>query len=217
MRLMNVIKRLLGRAEYIEVIADKACNANIPDGYAGGSLSDDNVLIITNTELPAEVVKDVFSKEKTYYSVKSVKHLLHVEDIIDAGKDLIGPFTHIINFFNDKDEMSLISKDWQFNDKDSMYQFYQWHQEEVDYLVNLNQYATICSVFISGSSIEKSVKKKNAEMCIRGLAESLSNHGLICNGVISKECVAIEKLLNASVFLSSCYGQIMSGEVLSLS
>lgn len=216
MSLMNVIKRLLGRAEYIEVIADKTCNANIPDGYAGGSLSNDNVLIITNTELPAEVVKDVFSKEKTYYSVKSVKHLLHVEDIIDAGKDLIGPFTHIINIFYDKDEMSLISKNGQFNDKDSMYQFYQWHQEEVDYLVKLNQYATICSVFISGSSIEESVKKKNAEMCIRGLAESLSNHRMICNGIIAGKDVILKAIFDTTVFLSSRYGQIMTGEVLKI-
>ncbi len=213
---MNVIKRLLGRAEYIEVIADKTCNANIPDGCAGGSLSNDNVLIITNTELPAEVVKDVFSKEKTYYSVKSVKHLLHVEDIIDAGKDLIGPFTHIINIFYDKDEMSLISKNGQFNDKDSMYQFYQWHQEEVDYLVKLNQYATICSVFISGSSIEESVKKRNAEMCIRGLAEVLANHGMVCDGIIASKGDNLKELFNSTVFLSSRYGQIMTGEVLKI-
>lgn len=217
MRQMNVIKGLLGRAEYIEVIADKVCNANIPDGYAGGSLSDDNVLIITNTELPAEVVKDVFSKEKTYYSVKSVKHLLHVEDIIDAGKDFIGPFTHIINYFSDNDEMSLISsKDELYNDKDGLYQFYQWLQEEVDYLVKLNQYATICSVFISGSSIEESVKKKNAEMCIKGLAEVLANHGMVCNGIIASKGDNLKELFNTTVFLSSRYGQIMTGEVLKI-
>lgn len=216
MRLMNIIKSILGRAEYIEAIADKTSNTNIHDGYSGGSLSNDNLLIITNTELPAEVVKDVFLKEKTYFSVKSVKQLLHVEDIFDAGKELIGPFTHIINFFYDNEEMSLISKDELYNDKDSIYQFYQWHQEEVDYLVKLNQYATICSVFLSGHSIDNSVKKKNVEMCIRGLAEVLANHGIICNGIIASKDDILKELLNTTVFLSSRYGQIMTGEVLKI-
>ena len=102
------------------------------------------------------------------------------------------------------------------NDKDSMYQFYQWHQEEVDYLVKLKQNATICSVFISGSSIEETVKKRNAEMCIRGLAESLSNHGMICNGIIAGEDDNLKVILNTTVFLSSRYGQIMTGEVLKM-
>lgn len=112
--------------------------------------------------------------------------------------------------------MSLISKDGLFNDKDSMYQFYQWHQKEVDYLVKLNQYATICSVFVSGSAIDSVVKKKNAEMCIRGLAESLSNHGLICNGIIAGEDDNFKEILDTTVFLSSRYGQIMTGEVIKL-
>lgn len=216
MRLFGIIKKLIGRAEYIEVIADKTANADIPDGYAGGSLANDNILIITNANLQAEVVKEVFSKEMAYYSVISPKGALGVEEITDAGKDLIGPFTHVVNVYYDGEDGSLINKEGEYNDNDSMFQFYQWHQEEVDYLVKLNQYATICSVFISGSSIDAHVKKQNAEMCIRGLAEALSNHGIICNGIISNEIESLKDLLETSVFLSSRYGQIMTGEVLKL-
>lgn len=216
MRLLSVLKKLVGRAEYIEVIADKTANADITDGYAGGSLANDNILIITNANLQAEVVKEVFSKEMAYYSVISPKGALSVEEITNAGKDLIGPFAHIVNVYYDKEDGSLINKEGEYNDNDSMYQFYQWHQEEVDYLVKLNQYATICSVFISGSSIDASVKKQNVEMCIRGLAEVLSNHGIICNGLIASEKDSLEELLETSVFLSSRYGQIMTGEVLKL-
>lgn len=214
MRLINIIRKIVGTAVVIEPIGDKESNANIPEGYAGGSLADENILIISNTVIPKDVVDGVFTKEKAYYSVINTNRLLCLEDITNASKDLIGPFTHIINVFYDKKEMSLISQEGQYNDNDSMYQFYQWQQEEVDYLVKLNQYATICSIYISGTSIDNLVKKKNVEMCIRGLAESMSNHRIICNGIVSDDNVAISDLLQSSVFLSSRYGQIMTGEVL---
>lgn len=216
MRLLGILKKLVGRAEYVEVIADKTANADIPNGFAGGSLANDNILIVSNANMPEEVVKDVFSKELACYSVIFPQGALSVEGIMDAGKDLIGPFTHIINVFFDKEDGSLISKDGEYNRNDSMYQFYQWHQEEVDYLVKLNQYATICTVFIGESSIEGNVKKHNVEMCIRGLAEVLCNHGIICNALIASGADKLKELLETSVFLSSRYGQIMTGEVLKM-
>ena len=86
----------------------------------------------------------------------------------------------------------------------------------MDYLVNLEQYATITTAFVCGTSLDSNVKKKNAEMCIRGLAEVLANHGMICNGIIANRNIELKELLTTSVFLSSRYGQIMTGEVLKL-
>ena len=63
---------------------------------------------------------------------------------------------------------------------------------------------------------EAYVKKKNAEMCIRGLAESLSNHRMICNGIIAGKDVILKAIFDTTVFLSSRYGQIMTGEVLKI-
>ncbi len=216
MRLKNVIKRIFGRARYIDVIADKTCNANIPDGYAGGSLADDNLIIISNSELPNNVVTGVFANEHIYYSTLKINQFLRKDDIKDSGKDLIGPFSHIINVFYDSDNNSLINKDGTYNSNDSIYQFYQWHQEEVDYLVELDKYATVCSVFITGSSVDNRIKRKNVEMCVRGLAEALSNHGVICNGIIANKTDDVRELLQSAIFLSSRYGQIMTGEVLML-
>ncbi len=213
MRLMNVFKRFFGRARCIDVIVDKTCNVNIPDGYAGGSLANDNIIIVTNAELSIKV-EDVLKKEEVYYSTLLTKGQFCLDDIKDSGKNLVGPFTHIINVFYDNDNMSLISESGLYNEKDSMYKFYQWLQTEVDYLVESNNYSTICSVFITGSLVDNRVKRKNVEMCIRGLAEALSNHGMICNGIIANKNSDLRELLQSAIFLSSRYGQIMTGEVL---
>ncbi len=215
MKILSLIKRILGHAEYTETIADKFGNANIPEGYAGGSLVVKNILLISNTELPSEVVKEVVSKEEAHYSIVTLDDLMTNSVISNAGKDLIGPFNHVINVFSDKEGRPLLNEN-KYNDKDNIYQLYQWQQVEVDYLVRLNQYATICTVFITDSSIDSNVKKRNVEMCIRGLAEALSNHGMICNGIIANKEISIKELLTTSVFLSSRYGQIMTGEVLKL-
>ncbi len=216
MRFLNLVRRALGGGKKLEAIVDKAINANISDGYAGGSLANDNLIIISNAELPINIVMDIFTKEKVYFSTLESKELLRIDDIKDAGKNLVGPFTHIINVIYDNDDMSLISKNGQYNEKDSIYQLYKWHQTEVDYLVELQKYSTICSIFITGSSVDNCVKRKNVEMCVRGLAEALSNHGVICNGIIANKTDDVKELLQSAIFLSSRYGQIMTGEVLML-
>lgn len=215
MRILNMMKKIFGHAEYIDTIADNFSNKDIPNGYAGGSLSAKNVLVVTNTEITSDEMDEVFRKEQCCCSLLNIDRIMNVSDITEAAKDLIGPFTHVINVFHDKGERPLLVKN-HFNDNDCVYQLYQWLQEEVDYLVKLNQYATVCTVFISESSIDSNVKKKNVEMCIRGLAEVLSNHRMICNGIIANKEISINELLTTTVYLSSRYGQIMTGEVLKL-
>ncbi len=214
--IQNILKKIFGRAKDLDVIVDKYSNMNVPESFSGGSLADVNILVVTNSDLPVDTCDEVFRKENTYYSVISLDNILTANEIIEAAKKLIGPFTHIINIFYDKKSRPLICNNTHYNNDDCVYQLYQWLQEEVDYLVKLNEYATICTVFICGSSVEGQVKKKNVEMCIKGLAEVLSNHGMICNGIISNEEVSVKELLNATIFLSSRYGQIMTGEILKL-
>ena len=215
MRMNGLIKRLLGVANYIDVIGDKEAKADIYDSFAGGSLSNDNILIVSNAPLPEQDVEVILKKEKADYVILSTDKNLDLDVIKNASSNIVGPFTHIINLFYDMEQMALINSEGRYNESDSSYLFYQWHQQEVDYLVNLNQYATLCSLFISGESTDCLVKQKNAEMLIRGLAEVLSNHGIICNGIVANSNHSLKELLESSVFLSSRYGQIMTGEVLS--
>lgn len=211
---INIVKHLIGTPIHTYPISDKAFKENIETGYSGGSLAQDNVLVVSNEDLEAKIIADCLEREKSNFRFLKVDSFLDKETIINSAKELLGPYTHIVNVFFDKAGGELITFDNKFNDSDSVYQLYQWHQQEVDFLVNQNQYSTVCTVFVGSNSIDGNVKKKNVEMCVRGLAEVLANHGMICNGIIASETSSLEELLNYSTFLSSRYGQIMSGEVL---
>ena len=97
-----------------------------------------------------------------------------------------------------------------------MYRVYQWLQEEVGYLVPLNQYSTICTAYIGDDTQYSEALGKNIDMCIRGLGEAMSNHNIINNGIVASPSVSIKDIVNTAIFMSSKYGQIMTGEVLHL-
>jgi len=211
---LNIIKHIIGKPTHIKPIASNVCNENIDNGFAGGGLSNCNVLIISNRELDKGIIASVFDREGASFYFLILNTELSVDLIKKGSEDFIGPFTHIINLFFDAPGGELVSEMKSYNSEDNVYKIYQWHQQEVDYLVKNDQYSTICTVFLSGDSIDSKIKKKNVEMCIRGLAEVLANHGMICNGIIASENENLDNLLNYTVFLSSHYGQIMTGEVL---
>ena len=53
-------------------------------------------------------------------------------------------------------------------------------------------------------------------MCIVGLGEAMGNHNIINNGIVASPSVPIKDIVNTAIFMSSKYGQIMTGEVLHL-
>ena len=68
MSILSKVKKLIGKKVYIEPIVDYNRYADSEKSYAGGSLADSNVLIVTNTELTADI-KELFSiKESNYCS-----------------------------------------------------------------------------------------------------------------------------------------------------
>lgn len=215
MSIYSVLKSFLYRTTYLEHIVDKVKYPSIAKSYAGGSLATSNILIVTNRPIDNKLIEEYFSIEQVNYSVILISDLLLNVDIIKAEDGLIGPFTHIVNFFCQDNSRTSQNQDSQYNN-DSFYKIYQWQQIEVDYLVKINQYSTICTCYIYNDSILGYVEKRHAEMCIRGLASVLSNHGIVCNGMVANANIPFDILLKSSIFMSSKYGQIMSGEVLDL-
>lgn len=104
MRLIGFIKRLVGRANYIDAIADSVSKADIPDGYSGGSLANDNILIVSNVPLLEQDVDVVFKKEMADYAILSTDQNINRDAINNASSNLVGPFTHIINVVYDKEQ-----------------------------------------------------------------------------------------------------------------
>lgn len=213
---MSILKRIIGHRIEKDVIVDPAIYENNRNSFCGGSLADSNLLVVTNGNVDEQELDSLIQKEKAAYSLLNLSSLMERQHLIDASSKLVGPFTHIINIVFEENNDNLLTEENLCDAKYPMYEIFQWHQQEVDYLVGLNQYATICTIYIGGDSTNICVIKKNVEMLIRGLSEALANHGLICNGIVADKNVPINDIINSALFLSSKYGQIMSGEVLQM-
>lgn len=196
-----------------ETIFDKVVYKERENSFSGGSLSDSNILIVSNKSISEDTAIQLLRNENVGFNVIHLNNLMSSSNITDASAELIGPFTHIVNVIWYEKTSNIESDKCGFNN-DAMFRIYQWHQEEVDYLVKQSLYGTLCTVFIGNEDIDCAVIKKNVELLIKGLAESLANHGLICNGIVANQSIPIKDLLCSALFLSSKYGQIMTGEVL---
>ena len=215
MSILSKIKRVIGHKVIIEPIIDYNRYTNSEFSYSGGSLAESNILIVTNIDIPAVIAEGLSSKESSSISIVKPCDSLNQEAIIVAGRNLAGPFLHVINIYK-KESSDLLNSDNTFLKEDQMYRVYQWLQEEVNYLVSLNQYATICTAYIGDDTQYSDMLEKNIDMCIRGLGEAMGNHNILNNGIVAAQSVSIKDIINSAIFLSSKYGQIMTGEVLHL-
>lgn len=219
---MNKIKKIIRKTffhrETIHPIIDQVPYAPIEESYCGGSLAESNVLVVTNDQaIAVEDFKIRFAKEHASVGVLFVSSDdLELKDIVQAGSELIGPFTHIINVLHFNEQGNLVNPDGTFNGEDMMRLAYQWCQVEVDYLVKLSNYATLCTVYIHSESTDSMVIGTGIHHLVSGLAKVLSPHGIICNGVTASLVVPQDAWLASSIFLSGKYGQIMTGEVLNM-
>lgn len=216
MSILNRIRRIAGKKTIIEPIIDYNRYMPSEGSFAGNSLSESNMLIVTNMDIATSLVNEIEKNEKLRVSVLIPADKLTACEITKAGGQLVGPYTHIINIYSKDKAIDLLCADDTYPAEDEMYRVYQWLQEETSYLVPLNQYSTICTVFIDDCTQYSSVLSKNVEMCIRGLGEALGNHSVISNGIIASKEIPLEVIMNTALFLSSKYGQIMTGEVLKL-
>lgn len=217
-KIKGIIKKCFLHKETIHPIIDPVQYASIEESYGGGSLSESNVLVVTNDQtLAIESIKKRFSKERASTGILfASSDNLKLNDIVQAGNELIGPFTHVINIFRFNEQGNIVKPDGTFNSEDMMRLAYQWCQTEVDYLVKTSNYATLCTVFVHSDSTDSVVIGSGISHLISGLAKVLSPHGIICNGVTVMPSVPQDAWLATVAFLSSKYGQIMTGEVLNM-
>lgn len=218
MSIIGKIKRIVGQKTYIEPIIDYNIYMDLESSYAGGSLAESNILIVSNIELPTDTLERIRKNENSSVIVLRVSSGQRISQlhIHNSGKLLLGPFTHIINIYKKDANCSFLTENDQYPSTDDMYNVYQWLQEEVTYIESLHLYGTICSVYVGDNSQYSKVLEQNMKMCFKGLGEVMGNHSIINNGIVASDMVPINEILNSSLFLSSKYGQIMAGEVLHL-
>ena len=210
---LKKIKKLIGHRKYIEPIVDPVIYPNLEKSYAGGSLADSNILIVSNEPIEEGLINEIENNENASISFLYKNDKLSANDIIKSGNTLIGPYNHIINVYKKDGNLPLLSETGDYPNSDDMYKLYQWLQEETDYLVNNKLIGTICTIYIGDDSDYGNVLKKNMEMFALSLGDALANHSIINNGIIANTGVRVRELLNTAVFMSSKYGQILGGAI----
>lgn len=216
-RIKKYIRKLFYKKITIKPIIDLVQYAPIEGSYAGGSLAESNVLLVSNLkDLNMTDIEECFRKENAVVAAIRTDGGLAADDITEAGEPLLGPFTHIINIVRQTGGNAVLTEDGGYNEDDAMCMIYQWLQAEADLLVKQGGYSTICTVYIKDHSADACIYANSMDMCITGLARVLAGHRIICNGIVASSEVPLMRVMQTAVFLSSKYGQVMAGEVLNL-
>ena len=129
------------------------------------------------------------------------------EQLCRAGDELVGPFEHIINFVKLPKES--------FPSDEQVYAVYQLLQQEADYAVTYGT-KSICAVICAEHDMDSTAAQACLKSCIEGLAPRLGEHGILINGCTADEDTEEVNMINAAMYLSGKYGQIMTGQVLEL-
>ena len=210
--LKKIMRRFWGRIQYITPIVDKTQYPSIL-GSAGGSLYESNVLVVTNIP-QLDAIRKLFEKEQCNLFVILLDSVLTKEKISASMEKMVGKCDHVINLFQLDDSLHLLIEE-QYNDNDLVSLVYQSLKVEADTLVD-SQYATITTAVLGNATTESKIITATIKACVEGLGKPLGNHGLICNGVYVNGEDKLDELVKMTIYLSSKYGQILSGQMIEL-
>lgn len=210
--LKKVMRRFWGRIQYITPIVDKTQYPSIL-GSAGGSLYESNVLIVTNiTHL--DIIKELFEKERCHLFIIQQDSVLTKEQFLATMERMVGKCDHVINLFQFNAALQLLV-DEVYNPHDLVSLVYQSLKVETDILIDIPS-ATLTTAILGKATIESRIITAILKACVEGLGKPLGNHGLISNGVYVNNEDKLDELVKMTIYLSSKYGQILSGQMIEL-
>lgn len=192
----------VGDCKYMDApIINNRITSNNYYSYCGGANRGSNCIIIGDEKKLAQSICIRFEEEgaNCYYVNNS---LPLNQELACVEKKMVGYVDCIINVIN----TSL--------PEDPIKYIYQWFQIEAPYLTSHNKPATICTV-LQGTNYDDATKNRFVSL-IESLALLLGNHSLVINGVFCGEDVEFEKAAVIATFLSSKYGEALTGETLIL-
>ena len=206
------MRRFWGRIQYITPIVDKTQYPSIL-GSAGGSLYESNVLIVTNiTHL--DIIKELFEKERCHLFIIQQDSVLTKEQFLATMERMVGKCDHVINLFQFNAALQLLV-DEAYNPHDLVSLVYQSLKVETDILIDIPS-ATLTTAILGKATIESRIITAILKACVEGLGKPLGNHGLISNGVYVNNEDKLDELVKMTIYLSSKYGQILSGQMIEL-
>lgn len=213
-KIFNIIRKFFKLEKVVNPIIDEIDYSSNLKSFSGNSLSDSNILVIHNGCVEENLYASLLSNENACYAFVEVSEDISVNKLVSAGNKLLGPFTHIINIIELNGLNSFMEALAHFNQRDVFSSLFRLLQTETEYLVKINQYATMTTALKLNSSIDSAIAAQCLELLIEGLSPLLANHNLICNGFVVGTEVPSEDIYRTSLFLCGKYGQILTGEVL---
>lgn len=207
MKLLSIIKNVIkgNSASRIVPILNRRRYTGDKNSVCGGALADSNVLVVYQDCETYDIFRKALSNEKCYiYDIK-VSQLLKDDDLREIELSMVGNCDHIINIINERDVDDLPKL------------VYQWFQKEAPFLSKDNRYASINTVafFEDYNILER--EKGAIKSLIKGLALLLGvNHGMMVNCVLANCTTTVTAVVDASLFMSSKYGEALTGETIVL-
>lgn len=214
-RLKKKLFMPLTKVCYVDGIYDKNFYEENKQSYAGGSLEDSNVLVLSNDEAVLPKLNAFLKREKCYSQACDMKKI-HSAESFSSCNNLIGPFDHVINIVKMDKCDTLLTSQKTYNGNDILHQLYHLLQMETDYLVQNDRYATLTTAFQSDGSIEGDIISEAVAHLLNGLSKPLSNHHLVENGLVATVKITEDTIIKNALFLASKYGQVMAGETMKL-
>lgn len=207
---MSVIKRLFGKPKIARPIIDTCNYKDNGQSYCGNSLSESNVLFITNERNQTNDIEEFILREEC--EVKKIRldkdQRVKVGDIIETGMDdCIGPFQHIIMLYR------ISSKDI-----DVCEAIYEDLKNIAEYMISTNVNGSICVALISEKELSLQMRAtiKGIESLIKGLGCVLPKHRIIINGIVAESIIPMNSIMKVIIFLSGKYGQVLTGEIIQM-
>lgn len=215
--MLRKMRRLIGTAEHVTAIADEIIYRENENSYAGGSLTDSNVLVVSNIrensntiQLLNEALNIEKCKKVRRCFLSNSNNLDCLGGTIDEDKEI--EFNHIINW------IEIVSDDCVAAYKCDMQLLYYIMQIECNYFVSNSSNGTICSILIDSgqADIMSEAEIGGMKSLIKGLGYRMPKHKVIINGAIVYKDVPLKEVVPVAIYLSSKYGQILTGEVLEM-
>lgn len=211
MSIKSIIRNLISIKKYIPAVIDRNIYPQNRNSYCGGSLFESNMLFVSNRH---EIIKNEVTSlaEIEKFNFEITDNLNSVNDIEKLSINSIGPFSHVVNIFFSETEVYCVDTKGGYNQNDLMCNLHQINQIESGYLALRSLPSTITNVYIKAKQgSEDVITADNIEFMTKGLSRVLSNHNIICNGVISDIEVPLEYTFKTISFLCGKYGQLQAG------
>ena len=172
--------------------------------YCGGALADMNVLIVSNDKNIASAFKTQLDKECCYWKEVSYDNELTIADLQKAENEMVGYCDGIVNVIKG------------ISIEDPVKQVYQWFQVESPFLSVNDRQTTISTILIAETGDEVETYRSAYTHLVSSISHLINNHNIVVNAVLAMPSAEMEEIAATTAFLSSKYGEALTGETIIL-